>query len=174
MASRIINFIKRLGHFVKRRWQQRTTEKIAIPDSVIKIGDWAFSGCTSLTSITIPNSVTEIGDYAFRDCTSLTSITIPDSVTKIGDWAFVDCKSLTSITIPNSVTSIEYGTFGGCTSLTSVYCKATTPPTGGYNEFSYGSEPTGCKIYVPRNSVKAYKSAEYWKWYADDIVGYDF
>jgi hypothetical protein len=64
--------------------------------------------------------------------------------------------------------------FGNCTSLTSVYCKATTPPTRGYNECSYGSEPIGCKIYVPRNSVKAYKSAEYWKRYADDIVGYDF
>ena len=35
-------------------------------------------------------------------------------------------------------------------------------------------KPIGRKIYVPRNSVNAYKSAEYWNAYADDIVGFDF
>ena len=59
-----------------------------IPDGVKSIGDYAFSGCASLTSITIPNSVTVIGRYAFDDCTSLTSITIPSSVTEIGESAF--------------------------------------------------------------------------------------
>ena len=36
----------------------------------------------------IPGSVTSIGDYAFYGCTGLTSVTIPDSVTSIGDGAF--------------------------------------------------------------------------------------
>ena len=195
MASRIINFIKRLGHVVKRRWQQRTTEKIAIPDSVtlIKyeafkgyhklrcvtipdsvtfIGASAFSNCRSLTSITIPDSVTSIGGYAFADCTSLTSITIPDSVTSIGWGAFSRCSSLTSVTIPNSVTWISHMAFYKCTSLKSVYCKATTPPAGGISMFKHIA--LDCKIHVPRNSVEAYKSAKYWKKYAEDIVGYDF
>ena len=93
-----------------------------IPDdgSVTSIGDYAFFGCTSLTSITIPDSVTSIGRSAFYKCTSLTSVTIPDSVTSIGDRAFEDCTSLTSVTIPDSVTSIGYEAFYGCTSLTSV------------------------------------------------------
>ena len=84
-------------------------------------------------------------------------------------------------TIPDSVTSIGSYAFYNCRSLTSIYCKATTPPTGNYNMFSkdvhlypYGSEHIGCKIYVPRNAVEAYKSAKYWEKYADDIVGYDF
>ncbi len=56
--------------------------------SVTSIGDWAFYGCSSLTSITIPESVTNIGGHAFYGCGNLTSITIPESVTSIGDWAF--------------------------------------------------------------------------------------
>ena len=78
---------------------------ILIPSSykkkpVTSIGDHAFGGCDSLTSITIPNSVTSIGYGAFTNCSSLTSITIPDSVTSIGSGAFQYCTSLTSITIP--------------------------------------------------------------------------
>ena len=70
------------------------------------------------TEYTIPNSVTSIGDRAFWGCSSLTSITIPESVTSIGDRAFWDCSSLTSITIPESVTSIGEGAFAGCDSQT--------------------------------------------------------
>ena len=64
---------------------------------VVGIGDTAFYGCNSLTSVTIPNSVTTIGDAAFRGCTSLTSVTIPDSVTTIGLGAFLGCTSLTTV-----------------------------------------------------------------------------
>ncbi len=55
---------------------------------VTSIGDLAFYGCTSLTSVAIPNSVTYIGYEAFESCTSLTSVTIPNSVTSIGWYAF--------------------------------------------------------------------------------------
>ena len=92
----------------------------AIPESVTSIGNYAFSGCSSLTSITIPKSVTSIGDDAFSGCSSLTSITIPESVTSIGNAAFYGCSSLTSITIPNGVTSIGDSAFSGCSSLTSI------------------------------------------------------
>ena len=85
-----------------------------IPNSVTTIGDHAFSGCYSLTSINIPNSVTTIEDSAFWGCYSLTSINIPNSVRTIGKHAFLRCHSLTSITIPNSVTTIEYGAFCYC------------------------------------------------------------
>lgn len=74
--------------------------------SVTTIGDYAFYGCTELTSITIPNSVTTIEYNAFSGCTGLTSLTIPNSVTTIEYDAFYSCTSLVSIEIPNSVTYI--------------------------------------------------------------------
>ena len=82
------------------------------------IGDRAFYGCYSLTSVETPNSVTSIGEWAFYECYSLTSVTIGNSVTSIGDFAFYNCDSLTSIEIPNSVTSICDGAFVDCDSLT--------------------------------------------------------
>jgi len=87
---------------------------------VTRIGDWAFYGCTSLTTVTIPNSVTSIGDWAFRDCEGLTSVTIPNSVTTLGVYAFYSCSALTSVTIGNSVTSIGESPFSGCTSLSGI------------------------------------------------------
>ena len=93
---------------------------ITIPNSVTSIGIEAFSGCSGLTSITIPNSVTTIGNYAFYECSGLTSITIPNSVTSISGYAFYGCSGLTSVTIPNSVTSIFGRAFAGCSGLTSV------------------------------------------------------
>ena len=146
---------------------------VTIPSGVTMIGDSAFGNCIALTSITIPNGVTSIGRFAFYGCSGLTSITIPDSVTSIGYSAFGGCDSLTSVTIPDSVTSISDYAFGDCSILKSVYCKATTPPTiSGYYVFDYNRADR--KIYVPKESVDAYKSAKWWSEYADDIVGYDF
>ena len=145
---------------------------VTIPSSVTSIGGSAFSGCTSLKSVTIPSSVTSIGNSAFSGCSSLTSVTIPSSVTSIGNSAFYRCSSLTSVTIPSSVTSIGLSAFSVCSSLKSVYCKPTTPPTG--RSYMFEENAVGRKIYVPTASVKAYKSAEYWRDYASYIEGYDF
>ena len=153
---------------------------VTIGNSVTTIGDYAFEYCSSLTSVTIGDSVTTIGSNAFFDCISLTGVTIGDSVTTIEDSAFEHCISLTGVTIGDSVTTIGDGAFWDCISLTSVYCKAIIPPIGGSEMFSYYDGEIydvvaiGCKIYVPMESVEAYKSANYWKDYANAIVGYNF
>ena len=92
---------------------------ITIPSSVASIDDMAFGGCTSLTSITIPSSVTSIGSEAFYNCSNLTAVTFEEGskCTSIGDRAFRGCTSLTSITIPSSVTSIGSEAFYWCDSL---------------------------------------------------------
>ena len=94
-----------------------------VPDSLkeviitggASICDYAFSGCSGLSSITIGNGVISIGNYAFDGCSGLTSITIGGSVTSIGYYAFNGCSGLTSITIPDSVTSIGSYAFDGAT-----------------------------------------------------------
>ena len=112
---------------------------ITIPESVTSIGEYAFSYCSSLTSITIPESVTSIGDHAFAGCSSLNSITIPESVTSIGDYAFWNCSSLTSITIPESVTSIGGSAFSGCTG--ELYLNANIPSRdNSWDRWFLGSE----------------------------------
>ena len=93
---------------------------VTIGNSVTSIRESAFDDCSSLTSVTIGNSVTSIYSYAFDGCSGLTSITIPDSVNFIGSYAFKNCSSLTSVTIGNSVTSIYSYAFEGCSNLTSV------------------------------------------------------
>jgi hypothetical protein len=125
----------------------------------------------------IPNSVNNIEMYSIYFCHSMTSVTIPDSVTIIGEGAFKDCDGLTTVNISDSVIEITSDAFIDCNNLNSVYCKPTTPPTAltpyGF-WWSFDLNAPDRKIYVPMESVEAYKSAEYWSDYADAIVGYDF
>ena len=80
-----------------------------IPNSVTRIGTYAFAKCTGLKSITIPNSVTGIGSSAFENCTGLKSITIPNSVTSIGDYAFNGCTSLKELRIEDGEGRLSLG-----------------------------------------------------------------
>ena len=123
----------------------------------------------SLKSIVLPNNLIKIGDYAFSS-NKLTSVTIPNSVTSIGENAFYN-NQLTSVTIPNSVTSISGGAFT-FNKLTSVTIHAVTPPTVTTIDrsiFGYDSYSSSLKIYVPAQSVKAYKTAKGWEDYKDRI-----
>lgn len=136
-----------------------------IPDSCKIINSYAFEG-VGIISVTIPNSVTSIGYIAFRDCSSLTSITIPNSVVTIGSQAFRR-TGLQEVVIGSGVTSIGEYNFNGCTKLAQVTILAVTPPTLGINSFN--GNKAGRKIYVPAESVEAYKSAANWSTYAADI-----
>ena len=96
-----------------------------------KLGDYAFYGCSGLTSLTLPSGVTSIGEGTFYGCSGLTSLTIPSGVTSIGDWAFSGCSGLTSLTIPSGVTSIGEDTFAGCSGLTSLTIPSSVTSIGG-------------------------------------------
>ena len=105
--------------------------------TVVAIGNFAFSSCTSITSVSIPSSVISIGNNAFA-ASSLTSVILPDSVTAIGQYAFYSDTLLSSVTIGMKVASIGQFAFAGCTSLTSV---------------SVGSNITGMGVFASCTSL---------------------
>ena len=111
----------------------------------------------------IPNSVLRIGEHAFEGCSGLTYLNIPNSVTSIGTEAFYGCFNLTSVTIPNSVTSIEKNAFIYCSKLTSITCEANNPPSIALYSGSFLYVDKSIPVYVPANSVAKYKVADEWK-----------
>jgi len=130
-------------------WDGMDVKKVVIGDGITTIGDYAFIGCTGLTSVEIPNSVTSIGKAAIGNCTGLTSITIPSSVTKIG-WAALM----------------------GCTGLEKIESLAETPPACDNWAF-YDVDMNKCVLSVPEASIEAYKAADQWKEFYNGITGVD-
>ena len=173
---------------------------ITIPNSVTTIGPNVFYNCSSLTSVTISDNIESIDNSLFYMCkklaeingalassdkrclvykgkiiafapAGLTEYTIPEGITAIDVQAFA-WSSLRKVTISKSVTSIGNSAFDYASKLSEVYCESTTPPTLGTGVFN--ANATGRKIYVPSESVDAYKAAASWSAYASAIVGYDF
>ena len=167
-------------------------DSYTIPEGVTAIADYAFYYCDGIKRVSIPEYVTTIGLSAFERCEGLTDVYVDSSI--IGNSAFQGCriKNLTlgnhvtelyyeaffsgnqfeTVTIPESVIYIGGDVFMNCDKLKSVYVNATTPATLNGGVF-YGNA-SGRKIYVPVESVEAYKSALNWNNYADAIVGYEF
>ena len=149
-------------------WGCSGLTSLTIPFGVTSIGDWAFYGCSGLTSLTIPSGVTSIGNYAFYDCSGLTSLTLPSGVTSIGIAAFEYCSGLTSLTIPSSVISIGKEAFYGCSGLTSIYVYPENLPELGTDIFGR-CDAKNCTVYVPKGTYDDYLVSEFG--YFENIVG---
>ena len=91
--------------------------ELVIPDGVGYITDWAFYGCSNITSVTMPESVTAIGKAAFSGCANLVSVKMPSSVTSVGELLFENCKKLTTVSFPQNIKTIPRNFCKRCTSL---------------------------------------------------------
>lgn len=93
------------------------TGYIKLGEGIESIGDRAFQGCNSLTTITIPNSVTSIGKRVFHKCASLKNVTLGSGITEIGEYLFYKCEALETVTVSDSLVGIGNYAFRGCISL---------------------------------------------------------
>lgn len=166
---------------------------VVVSEGVTEIGTYAFSFSMSLKSISFPNSLTRIPDFgcylcpqladisfgdkltyigarAFGQCDSLKTVTIPNTVKTLEEDVFYLCPNLTSVTIGSGIESIGAYAFASCNALQSVTCLAVVPPTMG--SYIYEGNPWGvfagvdCSViplYVPEQSIDAYKAAAQWK-----------
>ena len=169
----------------------RTISEITPEDlqGIDRVGSFAFQSCSSLTFVHIPSDFVRLEYASFSDCTSLATVIIDDldgSMT-IGGNSFAYCSALTSFTmgegvwyldgysfyqsgllsieLPSTISNIGEAVFQGCYDLTQVTIRSTTPPVLSNSSSFDGSYP----IYVPAESVEAYKSATNWSALASRI-----
>ena len=140
-----------------------------IPVSCTTLGDQTFKNDAKLAVIDSLANIVSIGNYCFSGCTSITTLDFSNALKTIGDSAFKEC-GFTTITIPSTVTSIG----GSAFEQNNVYastrwakCLAVTPPAD-CDRFTFTSKAT-YKIYVPDDSVDAYKAATNWSTYISRI-----
>jgi len=84
----------------KAAFRNTAIEAISLGCNNYILGDYAFSGCKSLTSVGLYNNVSAVGEYAFDGCTALVDLDVSDSVSFLPATAFHNCNSLNSENIP--------------------------------------------------------------------------
>lgn len=183
-------------------WYCPAITELHIPETVTTIGSYAFCTCTGIKEIIVPNSVKSIDVGAFSACRAAETIHISDNIVSLKSMSFSH-SGARIIVIPEGVLSTEKGVFGyspqleeitipstmlvmgnicsRCPNLKTVYCKAETPPELSSAPFTIYDDKIhkevanqNVTIYVPTNSVEKYKTADYWKEYADKIVGKEY
>ena len=95
----------------------RAAETLRIPDSVVRLGQYAFAGCELVAEIVLPEGVTELPESAFWGCKGLKRINLPKGLKRVGDRAFTYCESLTELSLPRSVEYIGESAFSDCMAL---------------------------------------------------------
>lgn len=75
-------------------------QQVVLPNTVTRIGAWAFYRCKALETMVVPSSVTTIGDRAFSHCKSLKSLLLVGPVKSIGEYVILSCDALERILIP--------------------------------------------------------------------------
>lgn len=101
-----------------RAFLKKKVERVRLPETIIAVGDFAFSGCSAMTELLLPQGLSRIGVGAFDGCARLTLTTLPLGVTEISARLFSGCVRLQSMTLPEDVKRIGAGAFASCAELT--------------------------------------------------------
>ena len=163
-TTTIYDSVKHYGDIMVRNYN---IVKIDMANNyVTTIDKYGLSGLQYVTNIILSKNIITIGDNAFQSNKNWTNSVVLNKVKTIGKKAFHYCNSLTDITLGADVTTIGQEAFNSCYNLVSFTIKATTPPTLGTSAFGNINNLT---IYVPDESVDAYKTATNWSNYFNKI-----
>lgn len=102
----------------ERAFEGCKATSVIIPDSVKKIGAFAFVDCAYIDTVTMPANLTEIPNDCFNGCQYLNNVVLPDTVKSIGKNAFKGCKRMTNFTMGNGVETVGDSAFADCTNMT--------------------------------------------------------
>lgn len=91
------------------------------PESVNKIGKYAFHNAKNLIEVTLSVGVKSIESNAFWSCDNLTDIYLPEGLQSISFSAFWLCYKLNSISLPESIQTIDSSVFEQCRGIKSFY-----------------------------------------------------
>ena len=151
--------------------------RVVIPKGINRIENCLFRNCKSLTTVVLPEGIEQIDCRAFQDCVNLAIVDLPNSLQIIKRQSFANSKMLTNVVLPEGLVELEGSSFAYC-SMVSCTSLSVAPPTV---SFSFDEGTCYCEddpfcfnyqlqaIYVPRESVDAYKAADGWNHYADII-----
>ncbi len=117
--------VKGLGQYAFYGCSEMTSIEIAGSSTVTNIGYAAFQDCGKLTSFTMPNAVAGLGTYAFYNCSNMTSVALSTALKKIPGYAFYKCSKLTEVNVPDSVNDISANAFKDCSKLKKAYLPLT-------------------------------------------------
>lgn len=153
---------------VQAFWGCKGITHLELPKGIKAIDEGAFLYCTNMTIDKLPDGLTAIEGFTFSHCQSLAITELPSGVASIGAHAFFDCPKLAITELPEGVTTIGYGAFSGDSNITRLKVLSPTPPSldlaEGLNNF-----PSVTQLYVPDDSLEAYKAADGWGKMADRI-----
>lgn len=151
-----------------------TIEWVHVNSTVSDIGSGTFRvgiPPSVATELVLPTSLRTIGSQCFEYWTACTELTIPEGVTDIGQYAFRGWSSVLHVTIPSTLNVMQTRAFAGWSSCLTITCTALQPPT--YSAFDtdpFQGLSAAARIYVPADSVAAYKAALGWSQYASIIL----
>ena len=117
---------------------------------------------TSLETVRITDRETEISENEFYGCTSLKSVSMGDGIDTIGRYAFSGCSALERFSFGTGLKSIGDEAFSDCTGMKKLVSKTAVPPVCGPQALD-DINKWECTLYVPQESLDAYKSAAQWK-----------
>lgn len=88
----------------------KTEKRYCIPDSVVKIGRWAFRGQKYLEEVVMPDSVATVGMGAFYQCSALRKVVFSGNIRELPDASvyqnggvFEECSALKEAALPRKL-----------------------------------------------------------------------